>query len=356
MLVYILPVLIKPHTLITIIATIITGTIIVMLSSHWLLIWIGFEINILAIIPVLIKKFNPRAIEAATKYFLTQATASILLIIGVTINLLLSGQCIVSKISNPAASIIITIALTIKLGLSPFHFWVPEVTQGVSLTSGIILLTWQKIAPISVLYQISPSINTDLLMLIAFTSVLVGGWGGLNQTQLRKIIAYSSIAHIGWITAIIVYNPTIIVLNLALYILITLSTFILFIINSSTTTLSLSHTWNKFPLITSVILTLILSLGGLPPLSGFIPKWLIIQELTKNSMIIPPTLIAITALLNLYFYIRLTYSTALTIFPSANNIKIKWQFEYTKKTTLLSPLIILSTMLLPLTPILSILD
>nr|WEM27670.1 NADH dehydrogenase subunit 2 [Canis lupus familiaris] len=346
----------KPPILIIIMATIMTGTMIVMLSSHWLLIWIGFEMNMLAIIPILMKKYNPRAMEASTKYFLTQATASMLLMMGVTINLLYSGQWVISKISNPIASIMMTTALTMKLGLSPFHFWVPEVTQGITLMSGMILLTWQKIAPMSILYQISPSINTNLLILMALTSVLVGGWGGLNQTQLRKIMAYSSIAHMGWMAAIITYNPTMMVLNLTLYILMTLSTFMLFMLNSSTTTLSLSHMWNKFPLITSMILILMLSLGGLPPLSGFIPKWMIIQELTKNNMIIIPTLMAITALLNLYFYLRLTYSTALTMFPSTNNMKMKWQFEYTKKATLLPPLIITSTMLLPLTPMLSVLD
>nr|WEM07260.1 NADH dehydrogenase subunit 2 [Canis lupus familiaris]BAJ05749.1 NADH dehydrogenase subunit 2 [Canis lupus]BBZ89914.1 NADH dehydrogenase subunit 2 [Canis lupus hodophilax]WEM07338.1 NADH dehydrogenase subunit 2 [Canis lupus familiaris]BAJ05645.1 NADH dehydrogenase subunit 2 [Canis lupus familiaris] len=346
----------KPPILIIIMATIMTGTMIVMLSSHWLLIWIGFEMNMLAIIPILMKKYNPRAMEASTKYFLTQATASMLLMMGVTINLLYSGQWVISKISNPIASIMMTTALTMKLGLSPFHFWVPEVTQGITLMSGMILLTWQKIAPMSILYQISPSINTNLLMLMALTSVLVGGWGGLNQTQLRKIMAYSSIAHMGWMAAIITYNPTMMILNLTLYILMTLSTFMLFMLNSSTTTLSLSHMWNKFPLITSMILILMLSLGGLPPLSGFIPKWMIIQELTKNNMIIIPTLMAIAALLNLYFYLRLTYSTALTMFPSTNNMKMKWQFEYTKKATLLPPLIITSTMLLPLTPMLSVLD
>nr|ANE17953.1 NADH dehydrogenase subunit 2 [Canis lupus familiaris] len=346
----------KPPILIIIMATIMTGTMIVMLSSHWLLIWIGFEMNMLAIIPILMKKYNPRAMKASTKYFLTQATASMLLMMGVTINLLYSGQWVISKISNPIASIMMTTALTMKLGLPPFHFWVPEVTQGITLMSGMILLTWQKIAPMSILYQISPSINTNLLMLMALTSVLVGGWGGLNQTQLRKIMAYSSIAHMGWMAAIITYNPTMMVLNLTLYILMTLSTFMLFMLNSSTTTLSLSHMWNKFPLITSMILILMLSLGGLPPLSGFIPKWMIIQELTKNNMIIIPTLMAITALLNLYFYLRLTYSTALTMFPSTNNMKMKWQFEYTKKATLLPPLIITSTMLLPLTPMLSVLD
>nr|ABX82892.1 NADH dehydrogenase subunit 2 [Ursus spelaeus]AOD41948.1 NADH dehydrogenase subunit 2 [Ursus spelaeus]AOD42544.1 NADH dehydrogenase subunit 2 [Ursus spelaeus]CAY40568.1 NADH dehydrogenase subunit 2 [Ursus spelaeus] len=346
----------KPPILIIITSTIILGTTIVLFSSHWLMIWIGFEMNMLAIIPILMKKFNPRAMEASTKYFLTQATASMLLMLGIIINLLHSGHWTISMIPNPIASTVITIALAMKLGLSPFHFWVPEVTQGISLSSGMILLTWQKIAPLSVLYQISPSINPNLLMAMAATSVLVGGWGGLNQTQLRKILAYSSIAHMGWMAAIMVYNPTLMILNLTIYIMMTLGTFMLFMYNLSTTTLSLSHTWNKSPLIASLILALMLSLGGLPPLSGFIPKWMVIQELTKNDMIIMPMFMAITALLNLYFYMRLTYATALTMFPSANNMKMKWQFESMKKMIFLPPLIVASTMLLPLTPMLSIMN
>lgn len=356
MLVHILPVLINPIVFTTILITVLFGTIIVIISSHWLLIWIGFEINILAIIPIIINKHNPRATEASTKYFLTQSTASILLIIAVIINLIFSGQWTVIKLFNPTASILITIALAIKLGIAPFHFWVPEVTQGIPLSSGLILLTWQKLAPISVLYQISPSINLNLILTLSILSIIIGGWGGLNQTQLRKIIAYSSIAHIGWMTAVLLYNPTITLLNLIIYIIITSTIFSLFIANSTTTTLSLSNTWNKTPTITVLVLITLLSIGGLPPLSGFIPKWIIIQEITKNDSIILPTLIAITALLNLYFYMRLTYSTALTIFPSTNNIKIKWQFPITKQITLLPTIVVLSTILLPLTPILSILD
>nr|APQ40325.1 NADH dehydrogenase subunit 2 [Viverricula indica] len=346
----------KPPILIIIMSTIMSGTMIVMTSSHWMLTWIGFEMNMLAIIPILMKKFNPRAMEASTKYFLTQATASMLLMMGIIINLLHSGQWTVSNNLDSTTSTLMTIALAMKLGLAPFHFWVPEVTQGISLSSGMILLTWQKIAPLSILYQISPTINPNLLMPMTILSVLIGGWGGLNQTQLRKIMAYSSIAHMGWMTAILLYNPTMMILNLMIYITMTLTTFMLFMFNSTTTTLSLSQTWNKTPLITSLILTLMLSLGGLPPLSGFTPKWMIIQELTKNEMIILPTFLAITALLNLYFYMRLTYATALTMFPSTNNMKMKWQFENTKKMILLPPLIITSTMLLPLTPMISVLD
>nr|AZF99057.1 NADH dehydrogenase subunit 2 [Elasmotherium sibiricum]AZF99083.1 NADH dehydrogenase subunit 2 [Elasmotherium sibiricum]AZF99096.1 NADH dehydrogenase subunit 2 [Elasmotherium sibiricum] len=346
----------NPIIFMTILMTAILGTMIVMTSSHWLMIWIGFEMNLLAIIPILMKKYNPRAMEAATKYFLTQATASMLLMMAIIINLMYSSQWTITKIFNPTASIIMTTALIMKLGLSPFHFWVPEVTQGISLTSGLILLTWQKLAPMSILYQIAPSLNLDMLLTTAMLSILVGGWGGLNQTQLRKIMAYSSIAHMGWMTAILMYNPTMTMLNMLIYIIMTLTTFMLFMINSSTTTLSLSHTWNKMPLITSLILMTMLSLGGLPPLSGFIPKWMILQELTKNNSIILPTSMAIMALLNLYFYMRLTYSTSLTMFPSTNNMKMKWQFENSKRMYLLPTLIIMSTMLLPLTPTMSILD
>nr|AFN41418.1 NADH dehydrogenase subunit 2 [Hipposideros ater] len=336
--------------------TIILGTLIVMMSSHWLLIWIGFEMNMLAIIPMLLKRFNPRAMEASTKYFLTQATASMLLMLAIIINLLHSGQWTVTNMLNPIASTIMTLALAMKLGLSPFHFWVPEVTQGIPLSSGLILLTWQKLAPLSVLYQIAHSINLNLLLTMSMLSIIIGGWGGLNQTQLRKILAYSSIAHMGWMTAVLAYNPTMTLLNLTLYILMTTTTFMLFMHNSSTTTLSLSRSWNKTPLITTAILMMMLSLGGLPPLTGFLPKWMIIQELTKNDSIIMPTLMAVSALLNLYFYMRLAYSTSLTMLPTTNNMKVKWQFGNTKQTPCLAPMIILSTLILPLTPMLSILN
>nr|YP_010455505.1 NADH dehydrogenase subunit 2 [Artibeus hartii]UUA63136.1 NADH dehydrogenase subunit 2 [Artibeus hartii] len=345
----------NPIIFLMIISTVILGTIIVMTSSHWLMVWIGFEMNMLAVIPMLMKTHHPRSTEAATKYFLTQATASMLLMLAVIINLLYSGQWTITNMMNSTASTILTLAMAMKLGLSPFHFWVPEVTQGIPLSSGLILLTWQKLAPLSILFMISPNINSDLLLTLSILSVLIGGWGGLNQTQLRKIMAYSSIAHMGWMASILIYNPTMTLLNLTIYIMMTLTMFILLINTSTTTTLSLAHTWNKTPLITIIILTVLLSLGGLPPLTGFMPKWMIIQELTKNNNIILPTFMAITALLNLYFYMRLMYSTSLTMFPTTNSTKMKWYLHNMNQTMFLPPLIVMSTMILPLTPILTIL-
>nr|ACY36707.1 NADH dehydrogenase subunit 2 [Crocidura beatus]ACY36712.1 NADH dehydrogenase subunit 2 [Crocidura beatus] len=346
----------NPMIFIILLGTIMLGTSIVMTSSHWFMTWLGFEMNMMAIVPILMKKYSPRSMEAATKYFLTQATASMILMLAIIINLMYSGQWTIKNMENYTASTLITIALVMKLGLAPFHFWVPEVTQGVSLNSGLILLTWQKIAPLTLLYQIYPSINTNLLLLMSLTSIMIGGWGGLNQTQLRKIMAYSSIAHMGWMMAILAYNPNLSLLNLLIYIFMTSSMFMLLIFTSTTSTLSLSLTWNKTPIITIMSLVTLLSLGGLPPLTGFMPKWMIIQELTKNNSVILPTLMAILALLNLFFYMRLTYSTALTMFPTMNNTKLTWQFQNMNILPMMMPLIMISTLTLPLTPLLILLN
>nr|WBP62657.1 NADH dehydrogenase subunit 2 [Ochotona thibetana]WBP62683.1 NADH dehydrogenase subunit 2 [Ochotona thibetana] len=341
----------NPMVLTMITLTLATGTAIATFSSHWLLIWVGLEMNMLSIIPILTYKSNPRSTEAATKYFLTQATASMILMMAILLNLMYSGHWTILNPNNHIPPLLMTIALTMKLGVAPFHFWVPEVAQGVNLKSSLLLLTWQKIAPLSILYQIHNSLNTPLLTLMGILSIMIGGWGGLNQTQLRKILAYSSIAHMGWMATILVYNPDIMLLNLIIYIILTIPMFMLLIINSSTTALSLAQTWNKAPLMTAAMLTILMSLGGLPPLTGFMPKWAIINELTKNNSIILPTLMAILALLNLYFYMRLVYSTSLTMFPTTNNMKMKWQFEFKNQAYLLSPLITVSTLSLPLLPL-----
>nr|ATP85001.1 NADH dehydrogenase subunit 2 [Bradypus torquatus] len=346
----------NPMTLTVITLTLFSGTMITMFSSHWLLVWMGLEINMLAMIPILMLKHNPRSTEAATKYFLTQTTASMLLMLAVIINVMYSGQWTLTKVLNKPASYIITTSIAMKLGLTPFHFWVPEVSQGTSLFSGMTLLTWQKLAPTLILYQITTSINHTLLLTMATLSIMMPGWGALNQTQLRKIMAYSSITHMGWMTTITVYNPTLTILNLTIYLLTTIPMFLMLIQQSSTTILMLTHTWNTMPLLVPLMTVTLLSTGGLPPLSGFLPKWMIIQEMTKNDLITLPTMMAILTLLNLYFYIRLIYSTSLTLFPCTNNTKFKWQFKPTTSPPLTPTLITLSTMVTPLSPMLFILE
>nr|YP_007183076.1 NADH dehydrogenase subunit 2 [Plecturocebus donacophilus]ACP19591.1 NADH dehydrogenase subunit 2 [Plecturocebus donacophilus] len=341
----------NPPAQLVILFTILTGTMITILSSHWFLIWVGLELNMLAIVPVLAKSTNPRSTEAATKYFLVQATASMLLLMTIFMNYMFSGQWSINPPTSQFLSTTMLIALTMKLGMAPLHFWLPEVTQGIPLIPAMIILTWQKLAPISIMFQIFPSINMNILMAISMMSIMIGSWGGLNQTQLRKILAYSSITHMGWMMAVLHYNPNITILSLFIYLLLTISIFMTFYLNSNTTTLSMSHTWNKFTWTMPVMPLMMLSLGGLPPLTGFSPKWVILQEFTNNNSLAIPLTMAMLTLVNLYFYLRLTYSISVTMFPTSNNAKINWQLKYMKPAPLLTPLMVSSTLLLPLTPL-----
>lgn len=328
------------------------GPIITILGSNLFTMWVGLEINLLALIPLIINNSNPRSTEAATKYFLTQATASIILLISIIINFKQLGLWTFQPETSNFIITMTFISLAIKLGLAPFHSWLPEVTQGIELKVGLILLTWQKIAPLSILSQFYELIDSKILISSAIASVLIGAWNGLNQTQVRKIIAYSSIAHIGWIISILPYNPSLTALNLLIYILITAPIFIIFHAHSFTSITSISLIWNKIPIALPIISLILLSTGGLPPLTGFLPKWAIIAELLKNNNLILATLIAITALINLFFYTRLIYSTSLTTFPTNNNSSIYIQHTHTKTNNILPTFIILSTILLPLSPLL----
>nr|AEW48276.1 NADH dehydrogenase subunit 2 [Siniperca scherzeri] len=339
----------NPYILATLLFGLGLGTTITFASSHWLLAWMGLEMNTLAIIPLMAQHHHPRAVEATTKYFLTQATAAAMLLFASTTNAWLTGQWDIQQMSHPLPVSLITLALALKIGLAPVHAWLPEVLQGLDLTTGLILSTWQKLAPFALLLQIQPT-NSTILIILGLMSTLVGGWGGLNQTQLRKILAYSSIAHLGWMILVLQFSPSLTLLALLTYFIMTFSTFLVFKLNKSTTINALATSWAKAPMLTSLAPLILLSLGGLPPLTGFMPKWLILQELAKQGLAPTATLAALTALLSLYFYLRLTYAMTLTMSPNNLTGTTPWRLPSTQLTLPLAISTTATLSLLPLTP------
>nr|ABG02959.1 NADH dehydrogenase subunit 2 [Percina kathae]AFN88668.1 NADH dehydrogenase subunit 2 [Percina kathae] len=325
------------------------GTTITFASSHWLLAWMGLEMNTLAIIPLMAQHHHPRAVEATTKYFLTQATAAAMLLFASTTNAWLTGQWDIQQMSHPLPITLITLALALKIGLAPVHSWLPEVLQGLDLTTGLILSTWQKLAPFALLLQIQPA-NSTILIAFGLASTLVGGWGGLNQTQLRKILAYSSIAHLGWMILVLQFSPSLTLLTLLTYFIMTISTFLVFKLSKSTNINMLATSWTKAPALTALAPLVLLSLGGLPPLTGFMPKWLILQELAKQDLALTATLAAMTALLSLYFYLRISYAMTLTMSPNTLTGTTPWRLQHSQFTLPLAMTTTATLLLLPLTP------
>nr|ACL35781.1 NADH dehydrogenase subunit 2 [Setophaga occidentalis]ACL35979.1 NADH dehydrogenase subunit 2 [Setophaga townsendi]ACL35800.1 NADH dehydrogenase subunit 2 [Setophaga occidentalis]ACL35805.1 NADH dehydrogenase subunit 2 [Setophaga occidentalis]ACL35806.1 NADH dehydrogenase subunit 2 [Setophaga occidentalis] len=339
----------NPQANLIFIASLLLGTTITISSNHWIMAWTGLEINTLAILPLISKSHHPRAIEAATKYFLTQAAASALVLFSSMTNAWQTGQWDITQLTHPTSSLILTSAIAMKLGLVPFHFWFPEVLQGSPLTTGLLLSTIMKLPPITLLYMTSTSLDPTLLTTLAILSTALGGWMGLNQTQIRKILAFSSISHLGWMAIIIIYNPKLTLLNFYLYAMMTATVFLTLNTIKVLKLSTLMTAWTKVPSLNAMLLLTLLSLAGLPPLTGFLPKWLIIQELTKQDMAPAATIISLLSLLSLFFYLRLAYCTTITLPPHTTNHMKQWR---TNKSTSITIAILttMSVMLLPISP------
>nr|AAM90556.1 NADH dehydrogenase subunit II [Xenoligea montana]ADO23252.1 NADH dehydrogenase subunit 2 [Xenoligea montana] len=339
----------NPQAHLIFITSLLLGTTITISSNHWIMAWTGLEINTLAILPLISKSHHPRAIEAATKYFLTQAAASALVLFSSMTNAWHTGQWDITQLTHPVSCLILTSAIAMKLGLVPFHFWFPEVLQGSPLITGLLLSTIMKLPPITLLYMTSPSLNPTLLTTLAILSTALGGWMGLNQTQIRKILAFSSISHLGWMAIIIIYNPKLTLLNFYLYAMMTATVFLALNTLKVLKLSSLMTAWTKMPPLSAVLMLTLLSLAGLPPLTGFLPKWLIIQELTKQSMIPAATLISLLSLLSLFFYLRLAYCTTITLPPHTTNHVKRWRTNKPTNVTI-AILTTMTIMLLPISP------
>nr|AEA72859.1 NADH dehydrogenase subunit 2 [Notropis rubricroceus] len=340
----------NPYVLATLLSSLGLGTTLTFASSHWLLAWMGLEINTLAIIPLMAQHHHPRAVEATTKYFLTQATAAAVILFASTTNAWITGEWNMADMSDPIATAMILAALALKIGLAPMHFWMPEVMQGLDLLTGLVLSTWQKLAPLALIIQTASTFDPLLLTALGLMSTLVGGWGGLNQTQLRKILAYSSIAHMGWMIIVLQHAPQLTLLALLTYILMTSAAFLTLKLSYATKVNTLATTWSKSPLLTATAALVLLSLGGLPPLTGFMPKWMILQELAKQDLPLTATVMALAALISLYFYLRLCYAMTLTISPNTATSTTPWRTQTTQASIPLALSTVLALGLLPVTP------
>nr|AHG53726.1 NADH dehydrogenase subunit 2 [Drosophila yakuba] len=281
----------------------IIGTLITVTSNSWLGAWMGLEINLLSFIPLLSDNNNLMSTEASLKYFLTQALASTVLLFS-SILLMLANN-LNNEINESFTSMIIMSALLLKSGAAPFHFWFPNMMEGLTWMNALMLMTWQKIAPLMLISYLNIK---NLLLISVILSVIIGAIGGLNQTSLRKLMAFSSINHLGWMLSSLMISESIWLIYFIFY------SFLSFVLTFMFNIFKLFHLNQLFSwFVNSKILKFslfmnFLSLGGLPPFLGFLPKWLVIQQLTMCNQYFLLTLMMMSTLITLFFYLRICYS------------------------------------------------
>nr|YP_010968354.1 NADH dehydrogenase subunit 2 [Isomyia nebulosa]WNO18602.1 NADH dehydrogenase subunit 2 [Isomyia nebulosa] len=286
------------------------GTMISISSNSWLGAWMGLEINLLAFIP-LMSDNKLMSTEASLKYFLTQTLASSVLLFAMILFLLNSNSN-----SNYFMEMMIFSSLLLKMGAAPFHFWFPNVMEGLSWMNSLILMTWQKIAP---LMLISYIIFKPLIIMSIIFSSLIGALGGLNQTSLRKLMAYSSINHLSWMLTAMYSNNLLWMTYFLFYSFLTFSMIYMFNMFKTSHINQLISLIFHSKIMKFFLFFNLLSMGGLPPFLGFFPKWIVIQSLTMNNQLFLLTFMVLMALITLYFYMRLCYSAFML-----NYYEINW--------------------------------
>nr|ABC84553.1 NADH dehydrogenase subunit 2 [Kinyongia uthmoelleri] len=327
----------------------IAGTTITASSHHWLTAWAGLELNMLSILVMIVKPKHPRAAEAAIKYFLTQTVVSTLMLFSGTVNAIQTGQWNISQMTDKYACTMLLLAMTMKIGTAPVYFWLPEVMQGTTTMTALIIASWQKIAPITILFTTYNHLPPKIMITIGITSTIIGGLGSINQTQLRKLMAYSSITNLGWTMVVFSISPHIATLNILTYMVILIPTFTLIKKLSLKTLQDSTSAWTSSPIASTLLALMMLSLSGLPPLTGFTPKFLILNELVTHNLTPTATTMAMMSLISLFFYIRTTYITTMTTPPIMTTTTMKWRLTppQQKLTPVLVPMSLLTFPLLP---------
>nr|YP_010564477.1 NADH dehydrogenase subunit 2 [Pisidia serratifrons]UZA47093.1 NADH dehydrogenase subunit 2 [Pisidia serratifrons] len=301
-------------------STLLLGSILAVSSFSWFSTWVGLELNLLSIIPLMINEKNKYSSESALKYFLVQAFSSSLIIFSSTMLMF----------SSKIFFFILMISLLLKMGSAPFHFWFPMIMEGLLWPQALIMLTIQKLAPMFLLCTMMKYFNiSNMLIFSAICSSLTGAILGINQTSLRKILAFSSINHMSWMLAAILINEQMLFNYFLFYCLISFSVVSMFLVFQKFHFNQLLILKTPY-LVKMVSIMSILSLGGLPPFMGFLPKWLMIQEMSNFKHFFMLMIFLFSTLITLYFYIRLSI-----MFLSINSFNSKTNNFYFKNNNLL---------------------
>nr|YP_009003690.1 NADH dehydrogenase subunit 2 [Iwatanemertes piperata]AHB53115.1 NADH dehydrogenase subunit 2 [Iwatanemertes piperata] len=276
----------------------VVGSLMSVSASHWLGVWVGLELNLMGFLPLVVQGGDSQFIEGSIKYFVVQALGSSLLLLGGFLHGSLffswgwgSGSFLVS---------ILLLGLLLKLGAAPFHWWVPSVMGGLSWLACGLLATWQKLAPFFLLFGVLSDFFY-LFLFFACVSSLVGGVGGVGQVQLRVLMGYSSINHLGWMIGLLVCS---LLGGMCYFLFYFFISFLIFFVFSG------SGLWRVSQVSSGVglfVLIGLVSLGGLPPLSGFVPKWVALQVVSSAGQFFLGSMLIVGALISLYYYLSLVF-------------------------------------------------
>ena len=315
----------------------IVGMLLMISSNDLLSLFMSMELQSLSLyILVSFSRDDFTSSEAGVKYFIIGSLSTCIFLFGTSLVYGLVGSTSFNEISvfmsdlysTPTMLIVglifILVSLSLKISAAPFHMWTPDVYQGAPSIITTLLSTLPKIAAFGVLIRLLVypfgEIIVDwgkILIILSITSMLIGSLGALRQTDLKRLMAYSTINHIGFILMGLIPGSedgiTSICIYLIFYITMNLGIF-LFILNmqrdqvSVTSIKDLSGLYRSQPLTAGCVSIILFSMAGIPPMAGFIGKLIILNIVIDNNLFFLAVIAVLTSVIAAFYYIRLIKS------------------------------------------------
>nr|YP_010461263.1 NADH dehydrogenase subunit 2 [Heterocyathus sulcatus]UUF92194.1 NADH dehydrogenase subunit 2 [Heterocyathus sulcatus] len=282
---------------------VVLGVFCLISSKNWLSVYLAIELSTFCFF-ILIVRGSGYSAEAGLKYFILGALSSGLFLFGCAllcgmggsvyfsyIDLLFNSKQSFSDICVPIGYLLIIVALFFKLSVAPFHMWVPDVYEGAPIKTVVLLAVVPKIGIFSLLYSIGLPVNFFLIGI--FFSFLIGALGALNQTRIKRLLAYSGIGHMGFLLWGLVNGSfeslQASLIYLFIYIIMTICVFSLILSFNVYKNLLIEFSGlSRFlPFFSITLGVVFFSIAGIPPFAGFLGKWVVLLSgvLSKSFFI-----------------------------------------------------------------------
>ncbi len=317
------------------------GQMVMISAGNFLTIYLGLELMSLALYAlVAIRRDHAQSTEAAMKYFVLGALASGFMLYGMSMLYGATGNLDLRNIADAVNSgqidylpltfgvVFLVAGLAFKLGAVPFHMWVPDVYQGSPTAVTLVLAAAPKLAAFAITLRILVvglgDLTTDwqpMLLILAFLSLAIGNLTAIMQTNFKRMLAYSTISHMGFILLGLAsgsldgdkqfdtesYGSAL--FYMLTYVLTTLATFGLIMLmaregHECEEISDLKGLNRRSPWMAALLLLLMCSLAGLPPLVGFDAKLLILQTLLKSDRLWLAVVAVLFSLIGAFYYLR----------------------------------------------------
>lgn len=315
----------------------VTGMMLMISANNFLSFYVSLELQSFCLyVLAAFERDDSKASEAGLKYFILGSFASGILLFGLSLIYGFTGNLEFSSLqillaNNPSSSIalavivgiiMLLIGLFFKNSAAPFHMWTPDVYQGSPTIVTSFFATIAKVAAVGILLRLTTEVlfpwENDLQPILVFVtcaSVLIGSIAALKQTNIKRLLAYSSIGHVGYIMLAIasfdqVQSVNSVLLYLIIYVSMTLGTFAMImnikidgkdLVNIE----DLSGLSKDNPLSAAIIAIFMFSLAGIPPFAGFFAKFYVFQSAIKAEIYTAVIASMVAAVVAAYYYLKI---------------------------------------------------